>query len=47
MLRVINGVAGRVRPVIPQAAEWQRFGNQIDTAMIFAGADFVGVDGHG
>jgi hypothetical protein len=26
-----------------QATEWQRVGNQIDTAMIFARADFVNV----
>ena len=43
MLRVINGIASRVRPVIPQAAEWQRIGNQIDAAFIFAWAHFVNV----
>jgi hypothetical protein len=26
---------------IPQSAEWQRIGNQIDAAMIFAGSNFV------
>jgi len=26
-----------------QATEWQRIGNQIDAAPIFAGADFVSV----
>jgi len=28
---------------VPQRTEWQRIGNQIDAAMIFARADFVGV----
>ncbi len=28
---------------VPQATEWQRIGNQIDAAMIFAGTDFVSV----
>jgi hypothetical protein len=28
---------------MPQATEWQRIGNQIDAAMIFAGPDFVNV----
>jgi hypothetical protein len=28
---------------VPQATEWQRVGNQIDAAMIFAGTDFVSV----
>jgi len=28
---------------IPQATEWQRIGNPIDAAPIFAGADFVSV----
>ncbi len=31
------------RPSVPQATEWQRIGNQIDAAMIFARADFVKV----
>ena len=43
MLRVVDCVADRVRLAIPQATEWQRIGNQIDAAMIFARADFVGV----
>ncbi len=29
--------------VVPQATEWQRIGNQIDAAFVFAGADFVNV----
>ena len=37
-LRVIDGV---VWLAIRQATEWQRIGNQIDAAMIFAGANFV------
>jgi hypothetical protein len=32
-----------IRLAIPQATEWQRIGNQIDTAFIFARADFVSV----
>jgi hypothetical protein len=28
---------------IPQPTEWQRVGNQIDAAKIFARVDFVGV----
>ena len=43
MLRVVNGIAGRVRPVIPQAAERQRIGNQINAAMIFARSDCINV----
>jgi hypothetical protein len=29
--------------LLPQPTEWQRIGNQIDAAMIFARADFVSV----
>ena len=29
----------------PEPTEWQRIGNQIDAAMIFARADFVNVRG--
>jgi len=29
----------------PQLTEWQRIGDQIDAAFVFAGADFVNVDG--
>jgi hypothetical protein len=29
-------IRDRVRPAIPQAAEWQRIGNQINSAFIFA-----------
>ena len=32
-----------IRRVIPQPTEWQRIGNHIDAAMIFAGSDFVNV----
>jgi hypothetical protein len=28
--------AGRIRPAVPQAPEWQSIGNEIDFAMIFA-----------
>jgi|SRR4029450_6849893 hypothetical protein len=41
MLRVINCVADFVSLAIPQAIEWQRIGNQIDGATIFARAHFV------
>jgi hypothetical protein len=34
------------RPAIPQPTEWQRIGNQIDAACVFAGAAFVGVQAH-
>ena len=44
MLRVIDCIAGRVRLAVPQATEWQRIGQQINAAMIFAGADFVNVN---
>jgi hypothetical protein len=37
------GVADCIGFAVPQATEWQRIGNQIDAAMIFAGADFVKV----
>ena len=43
MLGVADCVAGSVRSVIPQPTEWQRIGNQIDAAMIFARPDFVKV----
>src|SRR5262249_1948139 len=33
-----------IRRVIPQPPEWQHIGNQINAAMIFARADFVGVN---
>ena len=32
-----------LRVFIPQPTEWQRIGNQIDAAMIFARTDFVSV----
>ena len=36
--------AGRIRPAVPEASEWQSTGNQIDFAMIFArGTRFVKV----
>jgi len=38
---VVNRVADCVWLAIPQGTEWQRIGNQIDAAMIFARADFV------
>jgi hypothetical protein len=36
-------VADRIRLAVPQATEWQRIGDQINAAMICAGADFVNV----
>ena len=41
MFRVSNCVADRARAAIPQPNERQHIGNQIDTAFIFARADFV------
>jgi hypothetical protein len=41
MLRISDCVADCVWLSVPQATEWQRIGNQIDAAMIFAQADFV------
>jgi hypothetical protein len=38
MLRVSDCV---IHPAVPQPPEWQRIGNQIDVAFIFARADFV------
>jgi hypothetical protein len=35
--RVADGVRDGIRLAIPQPTEWQRIGNQIDAAMIFAG----------
>jgi hypothetical protein len=32
-LRVGNCIAGRIRLAIPQPAEWQRIGNQINAAL--------------
>ena len=40
---VADRIAGGVQSVIPEPTEWQRIGNQIDAAMIFARADFVKV----
>jgi hypothetical protein len=36
-------VADRVWLAVPEPTEWQRTGNQIDAAMIFARTDFVNV----
>jgi hypothetical protein len=36
-------VADCIRLAVPEPTEWQHSGNQIDAAMIFAGADFVNV----
>jgi len=42
-LGVINSIRGCVRFAIPQPTKWQRIGNQIDAAIIFARTDFVKV----
>ena len=41
MLRVSDCITDRVWLAIPQPTEWQRIGNQINAAMIFARSDFV------
>ena len=43
MLRISDCVGDSVSIAIPQSTEWQRIGDQIDAAMIFAGTDFVNV----
>ena len=43
LTQVIPFVADRVRLAVTQPTKWQRIGNQIDAAMIFARADFVKV----
>jgi hypothetical protein len=40
MLRVVDCVADFQ---LPQPPEWQRIGNQVDAAIIFALADFLNV----
>ena len=44
MLCVSDCVRDGVWLAIPKPTEWQRIGNQIDAAMIFARAHFVNVD---
>jgi hypothetical protein len=39
----IHCIVDRIWPGVPQPDEWQRIGNQVDAAMIFAGTDFVKV----
>jgi hypothetical protein len=41
MLRVSDCIRDSISIAIPQPTEWQPHRNQIDAAMIFAGADFV------
>jgi hypothetical protein len=43
MLRVADCVVDRIRFAVPQPTEWQRIGNQIDAAMVFARSDFASV----
>jgi hypothetical protein len=47
VLCVSDSVGDSVRFAVAQPTEWQRIGNQIDTAMIFARADFVNAHGYG
>jgi hypothetical protein len=41
MFNVADCVLDRVWFAVPQPTEWQRIGNQIDAAMIFARSHFV------
>jgi hypothetical protein len=43
MLGVADCICDSIRLTVPEATEWQRIGNQIDAAFIFARADFVSV----
>jgi hypothetical protein len=43
MFGVADCIADCVWLAVPQPTEWQRIGNQIDAAMIFARAYFVNV----
>ena len=40
-LRVSDCVADRIRLAVPQPTEWQRIGDQIDTASILARTNFI------
>jgi hypothetical protein len=42
-LGVIDCIAQCIRLAIPQPIEWQRIGNEIDAAFVFARPDFVNV----
>ena len=46
MLCVAENVADRVWVAVPQPTEWQRIGNQINAAMIFARTDLINVHIH-
>jgi hypothetical protein len=46
MHRVADCIPDCVPLAVPQATKWQRIGNQIDAATIFARADFVKVQGN-
>jgi hypothetical protein len=41
MLRVTDCIRDGIGIAIPQPTEWQRIGNQINAAFIFARADFA------
>ena len=40
-LGIGDRIADSIRLAVPQPTEWQRIGDEIKAAMIFAGADFV------
>jgi len=44
---VADYIAGRIRFAIAEPTEWQCIANQINAAMIFAGANFVKAQGSG
>ena len=43
MLRVSDCIADCIRPVVPQATEWEGIASEIDAPFIFARAYFVNV----
>ena len=43
MLHIVDCVTDCIRFAVPQPTEWQRTGNQIEAAMIFARAHLVDV----
>jgi hypothetical protein len=43
MLVIVDCVADGARVAMPQPTEWQRIGDEIDAAFIFARANFVNV----
>jgi hypothetical protein len=43
MLRVADCIRGGIWFAIPQPTEWQRIGNKINAAFVFARADLIDV----